>query len=210
MSVVNSTAANAGTVESIEKTKNKAGEASLGTITLPKPQVAPEIKNAGQNTDRIAAANAKQAEFRAGPAQRANFKGESPDGYNHPTGTLSQANPRPALEENALKSIPAERLKAGRAKQAALRAAGLDHPDTVEIAGRVYDLRKMPKQRRVYFERLARITTAPTAAIRLKCYECSGYSVQEARACNCRECALWVLQHHRAARKQETLTTEEE
>ena len=75
MSVVNSTAANAGTVESIEKTKNKAGEASPGTITLPKPQVAPEIENAGQNTgengnpdilpDRMAVARAKRAELRA-------------------------------------------------------------------------------------------------------------------------------------------------
>ncbi len=130
MSNTNSTAANAGTVESIEKTKNKAGKALPGTITLPASQVAPEIKNAGQNTgengnpdilpDRMAVARAKRAEFRAGPAQRANFKGESPDGYNHPNGTLSQAYQRPALEENALKSIVAERLKAGRAKQAAL------------------------------------------------------------------------------------------
>lgn len=214
MSNTNSTAANAGTVESIEKTKNKAGKALPGTITLPASQVAPEIKNAGQNTgengnpdilpDRMAVARAKRAEFRAGPAQRANFKGESPDGYNHPTGTLSQANQRPALRENALKSIVAERLKAGRAKQAALRAAGLDHPDTVEIAGKVYDLRKMPSGRRVYFERLARIMTAPMAAVRLKCFECSGFSAIEAGVCNCRDCALWVLRHNRDARKQKT------
>lgn len=135
-------------------------------------------------------------------------------GYNHPTGTIAEAksiagNCRNEKETN-LTEWRRENMRRVIQQQAALRAAGLDHPDTVEIAGRVYDLRKMPTQRRVYFERLARITTAPTAAIRLKCYECSGYSVQEARACNCRECALWVLQHHRAARKQETLTTGEE
>ena len=106
------------------------GKASPGTITLPASQVAPEIENDQQcryekvnpltMSERSALAQAKRAEFRAGPAQRANFKGKSPDGYNHPTGTLSQANPRPALRENALKSIVAERLKAGRAKQAAL------------------------------------------------------------------------------------------
>ena len=106
------------------------GKASPGTITLPASQVAPEIENAHQSrykkanpltmSERSALAQVKRAEFRAGPAQRANFKGESPDGYNHPTGTLSQAYQRPALEENALKSIVAERLKAGRAKQAAL------------------------------------------------------------------------------------------
>lgn len=124
MSVVNSTAASKAAVNF------NGGEASPGTITLPASQVAPEIENAGQNTrengnpdilpDRMAVARAKRAEFRAGPAQRANFKGKSPDGYNHPTGTLSQAYQRSALEENALKSIVAERLKAGRAKQAAL------------------------------------------------------------------------------------------
>lgn len=124
MSNTNSTAASKAAVNF------DGGEASPGTITLPASQVAPEIKNAGQNTgengnpdilpDRMAVARAKRAEFRAGPAQRANFKGKSPDGYNHPTGTLSQAYQRPALEENALKSIVAERLKAGRAKQAAL------------------------------------------------------------------------------------------
>lgn len=190
------------------------GKASPGTITLPASQVEPEIENAHQSrykkanpltmSERSALAQAKRAEFRAGPAQRANFKGESPDGYNHPTGTLSQANQRPALRENALKSIVAERLKAGRAKQAALRAAGLDHPDTVEIAGKVYDLRKMPSGRRVYFERLARIMTAPMAAVRLKCFECSGFSAIEAGVCNCRDCALWVLRHNRDARKQKT------
>ena len=147
MSVVNSTAANAGTVESIEKTKNKAGEASPGTITLPASQAAPEIENAHQSrykkanpltmSERSALAQVKRAEFRAGPAQRANFKGESPDGYNHPTGTLSQANPRPALDANALKSILAERLKAGRAKQAALTnrpGRGMLSPLRVETA----------------------------------------------------------------------------
>lgn len=203
MSLINSTAA------VVESANFKALKALPGTITLPASQVAPGIENAGQNADRMAAANAKWADFRAEPAQRANFKGESPDGYNHPTGILSQANPPPALEENALKSILAERTKNANAKRAAIRAASLDHPDTVEIAGRVYGLRKMPKQRRVYFGRLAQITIAPAAAVRLKCYECSGYSVQEARACNCRECALGVLQHHRAARKLENLISEE-
>ena len=99
---------------------------------------------------------------------------------------------------------------AARAKRAALRAAGLDHPDTVEMAGRVYDLRTMPDYRRVYFERLARIKTAPMAAVLLKCFECSGYSAPESRGCNCRDCALWGLRHHRAARKQEAATTGEE
>ncbi len=135
---------------------------------------------------------------------------ESVAGYNHPAGIIAGHSEPLAPLGNENKSKFAAMSKASQMKRASLRAAGLDHPDTVEIAGRVYDLRKMPTQRRVYFERLARITTAPTAAIRLKCYECSGYSVQEARACNCRECALWVLQHHRAARKQETLTTGEE
>lgn len=148
---------------------------------------------------------------RAEQAQQANFRGESPDGYNHPTGALPQAGTLPAQRGNALKSIVAERLKAGRAKhaaeRAALRAAGLDHPDTVEIAGRVYDLRPMPGYRRAYFERLARIKTAPMAAVLLKCFECSGYSASESRGCNCRDCALWVLRHHRAARKQEAEAT---
>lgn len=155
------------------------------------------------NTNSTAAERAEQA-------QQANFRGESPDGYNHPTGALPQAGTMPALRGNALKSIVAERLKAGRVKQAALRAAGLDHPDTVEIAGRVYDLRTMPDYRRMYFERLARIKTAPMAAVMLKCFECSGYSAPESRGCNCRDSALWVLRHHRAARKSENATTGEE
>ncbi|WP_276741370.1 hypothetical protein [Victivallis vadensis] len=152
------------------------------------------------NTNSTAAERAEQA-------QQANFRGESPDGYNHPTGALPQAEMPPALEENALKSIVAEKLKAANAKRAALRAAGLDHPDTVEIADRVYDLRPMPGYRRAYFERLARIKTAPMAAVMLKCFECSGYSASESRGCNCRDCALWVLRHHRAARKQEAEAT---
>ena len=87
---------------------------------------------------------------------------ETVAGYNHPTGALPQAGTMPALRGNALKSIVAERLKAGRAKRAALRAAVL-----------------------------------------LKCFECSGYSAPEFRGCNCRDGALWVLRHNRAARKQE-------
>lgn len=56
---------------------------------------------------------------RAEQAQQANFRGKSPDGYNHPTGTLPQAGTAPALEENALKSIVAEKLKAANTKRAA-------------------------------------------------------------------------------------------
>ena len=129
-------------------------------------------------------------------------------GYNHPTGTIAEAksiagNCRNEKETN-LTEWRRENMRRVIQQQAALRAAGLDHPDTVEIAGRVYDLRKMPTQRRVYFERLARITTAPMAAVRLKCFECSGFSAIEAGVCNCRDCALWVLRHNRDARKQKT------
>ena len=129
-------------------------------------------------------------------------------GYNHPTGTIAGHSEPLAPLGNENKRKYAAMCKASQMKRAALRAAGLDHPDTVEIAGRVYDLRKMPTQRRASSERLARITTAPTAAIRLKCYECSGYNAIEAGACNCRDCALWVLRHNRDARKQEATAGE--
>lgn len=44
---------------------------------------------------------------------------ETVAGYNHPTGALPQAGTAPALEENALKSIVAEKLKAANTKRAA-------------------------------------------------------------------------------------------
>ena len=128
-----------------------------------------------------------------------NFNGEPQTG----TITLPKIIPEKVVSKQTTQAPQRQNTR-----HAALRAAGLDHPDTVEIAGRVYDLRKMPTQRRAYFERLARITTAPTAAIRLKCYECSGYNAIEAGACNCRDCALWVLRHNRDARKQEATAGE--
>ena len=142
-----------------------------------------------------------------------NFNGEPQTGTITlpkiiPEKVVSKQTTQAPQRQNTRHIPTAAARTAGLAKQAALRAAGLDHPDTVEIAGRVYDLRKMPTQRRAYFERLARITTAPTAAIRLKCYECSGYNAIEAGACNCRDCALWVLRHNRDARKQEATAGE--
>ena len=135
---------------------------------------------------------------------------ETVAGYNHPTGTIAGHYCQRAQAENENKSKYAAMSKTAHANRAALRAAGLDHPDTVEITDRVYDLRTMPDCRRVYFERLARIKSAPLAAVMLKCFECSGYSASESRGCNCRNYALWVLRRNRTVRKQETATAGEE
>ena len=77
-----------------------------------------------------------------------------------------------------------------------------DAPDTLTICGRRFDLRRMPDYRRNYLDRLARLKTAAGAAIRLKCFECSGYSAQEANKCQNIECALYVLRRNRAQRRK--------
>lgn len=68
---------------------------------------------------------------------------ESVAGYNHPAGIIAGHSEPLAPLGNENKSKFAAMSKASQMKRASLRAAGLDHPDTVEIAGRVYDLRKM-------------------------------------------------------------------
>lgn len=84
----------------------------------------------------------------------------------------------------------------------ARKAAGpVKRPDRVTAGGREYDLTKEPEYRRTYLERLAKIGTAPLKAVRLHCFECSGYSVLGAKLCSNRDCALWVLLDNRKRRK---------
>ena len=84
----------------------------------------------------------------------------------------------------------------------ARKAAGpVKRPDRVTAGGREYDLTKEPEYRRTYLERLAKIGTAPLKAVRLHCFECSGYSALEAKQCSDRSCALWVLLDNRKRRK---------
>lgn len=52
-----------------------------------------------------------------------------------------------------------------------------------------------------YALRLLRIGCSPMKAIKLKCFECSGYFAQVANSCNCRTCALWILLRNRRIRK---------
>ena len=61
------------------------------------------------------------------------------------------------------------------------------------IAGKTWDTSREPKYRSAFLESLTRIGTAPMKAIRLYCYQCSGYSHAEVRACECRDCPLFVL-----------------
>ena len=84
----------------------------------------------------------------------------------------------------------------------ALKAHGpAKRPDRVTAGGREYDLTKEPEYRRVYLERLSRVGTSMMKAIRLHCFECSGYSALEAKQCSNRGCALWVLLDNRKRRK---------
>lgn len=84
----------------------------------------------------------------------------------------------------------------------ALKAAGpVKRPDRVTAGGREYDLAKEPEYRRTYLERLSRVGTSMMKAIRLHCFECSGYNVLEAKLCPNRDCALWVLLDNRKRRK---------
>lgn len=85
--------------------------------------------------------------------------------------------------------------------------AGYNHP-TGTIAGHYCQRAQAENENKSKYAAMSK--TAPLAAVMLKCFECSGYSVPESRGCNCRDCALWVLRHHRAARKQETATAGEE
>lgn len=72
------------------------------------------------------------------------------------------------------------------------------------IAGKAWDLGKEPPYRKTFLERLAGIGTAPMKAVRLYCYQCSNYNYAEVRACECRDCPLFVLKWNRNKRKAET------
>lgn len=91
-----------------------------------------------------------------------------------------------------------ENLKKALEAQARIRA---ERSDTLTIHGRVYDLRNEPNYRRAYLERLSRVGNSMMKAIRLKCFECSGFNSLESSACECRDCALWVLRENRKLRK---------
>lgn len=93
-------------------------------------------------------------------------------------------------------------LQKARIKRREMQESGTLHPDVVTICGKSHELKKLPVYRRAYFERLAKVGTAPSVAIRLKCYECSGYSTAEAKRCRDRDCALFVLRHNREKQKQ--------
>lgn len=65
----------------------------------------------------------------------------------------------------------------------------------VVVNGKTIELDKQPKYQREYWIRLSEIENSAVKAIKLKCYECSAYSVSEANQCKCKDCALWVYLH---------------
>lgn len=69
------------------------------------------------------------------------------------------------------------------------------------IAGETYDLNKEPEYQHLFFKRLDVIGTSPTRAIRLMCFQCSGYNAQEANICRNKKCPLYVLKWNRKNRK---------
>ena len=73
----------------------------------------------------------------------------------------------------------------------------------LKIGGKTWDLTREPAYRKNFLESISRIGTAPMKAVRLYCYQCSGYSHAEVRACECRDCPLFVLKWNRNKRKAE-------
>ena len=64
----------------------------------------------------------------------------------------------------------------------------------VNVNGKIYNLNKVPAYKREFYLRLEKCRT-PLRAIKLKCYECSNYSDNEALNCPCIDCPLYVYLH---------------
>lgn len=72
------------------------------------------------------------------------------------------------------------------------------------IAGKVWNAdNENTAYRRELLKRLSNIGTSPTRAIKVFCWQCSGFSHAEVRACECRDCPLFVLKWNRNKRKAE-------
>lgn len=69
------------------------------------------------------------------------------------------------------------------------------------IAGETYDLNKEPEYQHPFYKRLDVIGTSPTRAMRLMCFQCSGYNAQEAKNCQTKNCPLYVLKWNKKNRK---------
>ena len=70
-------------------------------------------------------------------------------------------------------------------------------PTVVEVAGKTIELSGMPTYLKRFYEGMSKIGNSYAQAVKLHCYQCSGYSALEANRCTNTDCPLWIVINNR-------------
>jgi hypothetical protein len=70
-------------------------------------------------------------------------------------------------------------------------------PTVVEVAGKKIELSGMPTYLKKFYKGMSEIGNSYAQAVKLHCYQCSGYSTLEAHRCTNTDCPLWIVINNR-------------
>ena len=83
------------------------------------------------------------------------------------------------------------------ARMRAMTGMRKKRPTVVEVAGKKIELSGMPTYLKKFYKGMSEIGNSYAQAVKLHCYQCSGYSTLEAHWCTNTDCPLWIVINNR-------------
>ena len=83
------------------------------------------------------------------------------------------------------------------ARMRAMTGMRKKRPTVVEVAGKKIELSGMPTYLKKFYKGMSEIGNSYAQAVKLHCYQCSGYSTLEAHRCTNTDCPLWIVINNR-------------